>query len=185
MNGVTFDEVSEILGTETKLIKVESIKKGEVVLIDPMTSFRIKKDTLSEVRYHCSKIEASLKGVGVNVIRTKIESDLTYPDEVSYYESHIQIKIPAEEEHVSMYHLSTLANYLGVHMSRNAFKKSKDSVTIMVTARTSDKDSIVLKTETSIDFLKTNGFLVSEKVEIESVVYDSKLHHDKPWISVE
>jgi hypothetical protein len=182
LNGVLLDTVKSAIDESIKIIKVESLRNGEVVLVDPMTSYRIKCKDLECAKDRASFVEKILSDLGVKVIRTKIESDVNYDAEsVMYYESHLQIKVPSDEISIRLDSLQSLCSYLGVHLSRNAFKKDDTYSWIMVTSRATSKTIIEMSTYNAIDLLTRHGFIISDKIEIESVLYDTNLSPDDLW----
>jgi hypothetical protein len=170
-----------------KLIEVHSISKveQEILIIDPMTSFRFI-GTYKSLKENIQKIEFELACVGVYVFRTKIEiPPHEYIGNLStvYYESHLQVILNKDKINHEIDRLvSSIPKY--AHLSKNAFKSTENGVRMMITLRSKyDLKTLQKRLKYVKLILCKNGFHISDKIEVEKVIYDSNIHHDNVWIN--
>lgn len=169
-----------------KLIEVHALTKSDrqVVLIDPMTSFRFT-GTREDLEVVVANVEGELRENGIDVIRTKIE--IPPFDKVKgmsnlYYESHIQVILDKDNIDAEMERLSSIAPSYA-HLSKNAFKSCKNGVHVMVTIRSQyDLKTLQKRLKSINSHLTQHRFRISDKVEVEKVIYDSRIRHDDIWI---
>ena len=194
----TYKKDCEALGV--KPIILDLPVNGDVVK-DVMTSsdvFGNNKDAYLESQ----RIVNSLKDMGYNVIRTKIETVPWHPivpqsdthDKLPnncYFESHIGVEIYPEQKE----RLEKFIVYLNsekdskdssIKLSQNYFKKSKNGEKFinMITFR--DYATNYTSFKSDVDYLKEQLNLRGysfEKVIIEYSLYDTNVKHDFPWLN--
>ncbi len=157
------------------------------------------KDVMTSSKYECSETEiiiksdiivAFLKNQGYDVLRVKIETVPWHPDAPSlkndkhfhagqYFESHLQVKCRADD----MWKLKSITDPMHLHLSKNAFKKDGEMLTVMATLRWYsgfiEQFKIALGDIKRI--IEEQGFEVSKEI-IEFTWFDSKIDHDNIWI---
>jgi NTP pyrophosphatase (non-canonical NTP hydrolase) len=178
------------LENENKLIK------------DVMTSSVFMGNNSEAIR-EVERISNELKAFGFNVVREKVETVPWHPAAPSrknnnnvmpqncYFECHFGINLKeAKEKQILLLCITYLKSEFGldVHLSNNFFKKNLDgSFKIMATYR-SYKDQYE-QFKNQVDLLEkelksynNNGFMIDKPI-IEFSVYDTKVSHDKEWLT--
>lgn len=128
-------------------------------------------------------ISCQLTNAGFEVIRQKIECDISHEDvnrliPGTYLESHLNIFIRKDQD-IEL--LKAICQLQDVHLSRNINKSTKAGYTIMTTYR----DSILLGDFTTrlTQIIKAiEDEYKIEKEIIEYALYDNNLNYDKTWL---
>lgn len=176
-----------------KTIFVESIKDGEVILKDFMTSKRYSNTTLETVRMEIFKDIVKISDMGINVIRVKIESSLEYQNptiwKFPYLETHIPIVVPKWYYDEKFLEISEFLKTFNFHLSKNAFKRHENDITLMATLRMEDSEenrSGISKYTSGVILLLLLNFdkleVDQSNLEYELCVYDSNQDRDKIWL---
>lgn len=175
-----FRAACDLIGVKPIVIDLQDIK-GKTVFHDVMTSSTIEYRGGSEANAKMESIVEELCSLGFEVARAKIESSPSVPGVPLYWESHIRVNLANSD----LKKLRAFAYTQDVHVSRNIFKKlENDRVYMMLTSRVYidiTRGSFKKKIENILADLILAGFEY-DKVEIEKVVYDSNMNHDKSWI---
>ncbi|BCG50237.1 hypothetical protein [Ralstonia phage RP13] len=160
---------------------------------DAMTSSKYKGDD-NGAHKESLRIAHLLNTYGFNVIRRKIEAapwhtlapqdryDMKQMPSGSYFETHIKANV---FYHANMDELRGVAQYHGMHMSRNPFKVLGSSHTRMFTLRDAKTTHMQFwnRAANCIAVLNTvSGVQVMEEPEIEFALFDTNVHHDSKWI---
>lgn len=167
------------------------VPEGE--MRDVMTSSTIFGDN-HRAMHELTRISELLERHGYMVVRKKIETvpwhpnaPQTYGDVMPkncYFESHIPILIHTD----GVNNLRILTKLIGLHLSRNAFKKIDDqgNIVIMATLRmdNTDHDHFVAFVNNARESLNKMGYKIVEgRVVIEFAIYDTNVSHDEKWTS--
>lgn len=159
------------------------------VYTDMMTSSVYKTCSMDDLFNEVARIRSELTMQGLNVIRSKIETVPWHPEAPkfwnspikadTYFESHMKVRVTSErwEE------LGLLAQRLGAHHSRRAFRNDNAYQVCMVTLRDKGTWSTLFEARVrdTVRQLSLAGFVVEEPCEIEWAFYDSNLKHDSRW----
>lgn len=181
-----FRKVCEKIGVKPIVLDLQD-KLGNTVFQDVMTSSKYKNHNIEiEVR----RIKEGLKDF--EVVRTKIEVSPFYelvPNKANglsmsysqYFESHIRVI-------TQVYNIAALRGLISnyAHVSRNIFKSLPDgNVQILLTIRDNrlKKYEDFLEKVKSVNRLLTAYSYVTDKVEVEYVLYDSNKSHDISWLT--
>ncbi len=154
-------------------------KAGNTLFHDVMTSSTVKGNP-NDWKYTVGLVSNQLQTAGFDVVRRKVEES-PYNDPLGkslYYESHVRVKTVRTQ-------VSKLRQVSGLfHVSRNIFKVLEgDAVYMMLTYRdTCSFEEFAGRLAAAKMVLDLEGFEY-DKVEIESVIYDSNLEHDRVWTS--
>lgn len=182
-----FREVCGFIDVKPIVIELQN-KLGDAILTDVMTS---SKYTGDDVTGYVENICDQLRPYGFTIVRKKIEVPPWHPsvptlhnqmdtNGFGYFESHIRVKLHND----AIKSLRELCDVMGVHVSRNIFKKlENDFCYMMRTARLYDShyENFKCAVDQYLKTLDENGF-VYDKCEIEYVIFDSKIDHDKCWV---
>lgn len=183
------EKISKIRGNKIKPIVLDLENGGASVMQDVMTSSHYFGDNAGA--YHEAKaIETSMKTMGYDVVRVKIETVPWHPaapiesgDKMPgdcYFEAHIGCIISIDDK----YMLSKIAEAHNAHMSRNFFKKIDGGKFVnMITLRTYEGtyDDFTKKLESLKENLTAKDIRF-DKVITEFSIYDTKVSHDFLWI---
>ena len=191
-----FKKNCDSIGVKPIVIEFES--KG-ITNKDVMTSSKHFGNDES-VYIFSRDIILSLREMGYNVIREKIETIPWHPDAPfeskgllpngRYFESHIGVSITPNmkselNSFVNHLNLGKFKKFGGISkLSQNFFKKVKNGEYInMLTYRNYSCGYSEFKKDVDmIKFLlESNGFSF-EKVEVEYALYDSNIEHDNNWL---
>lgn len=165
-------------------VKPLIVELGDVGL-DVMTSSRFEGNFLDALA-HANTLANSLGVLGLDVIRTKIETapwhpEAATPNNSQYFESHLAVEVEGDEKERE---LRTLSVESGCHTSRNAFKVYPNYKVIMVTKR--DVNCSAPEFISSVDevrkVLTDSDFKVGKPI-VEFVIYDSNQAHDNEWVA--
>ena len=156
---------------------------------DLMTSSTFKgpyRDAVMEML----DLSGKLKREGFNVIRQKIETVPWHPVAPSkeneqymrngqYLESHLGIKC-TEFDYAK---LNVIAKEHNMHLSKNAFKKTEESIILMSTLRwyQGTVEDFKVSLDIAAQAFSAAGFVVERQI-LEFVIYDSKESHDNNWL---
>jgi hypothetical protein len=154
---------------------------------DVMTSSKLSGDD-TDVWTRMKEISWYLQSKGFNVVREKIETVPWHPKALlhgedskeGYFETHIPVVV--KEEGVAF--LKGLSQGLGLHCSRNSFKKLHNgNVVQMVTLR---KSCTLVEYRSHYDWILSSlykyGYSLAKESEIEYALHDSNVSHDAAWI---
>lgn len=184
-----FKKICQLLGVKPIVIELE--KGSKVVMQDVMTSSKVDVGSVAEAVNASKDIANKLQFHRFKVVRRKVESMPDHPmapakrgyimPKNCYFESHVQVIVERADQNLLLGHI---AQTLGAHKSRNAFKKFEDGSYIqMLTLRdynTNREDFVGRVTELRRS-LELSGFSLG-KLEVEFAVFDTNVHHDKEWI---
>lgn len=187
-----FAERCRLIGVKPIVLELES-NTGSVVMPDSMTSSVFLGDNSGALQ-EVERISAALKYFGYTVIREKIETVPWHPAAPSkkfggempkgcYFESHLGVVISQEEKEL----LGSLAAQIGCHLSKNFMKKLDNGRFVnMLTLRShsgvyEDFKGLV---ETAKKALNDNNFYFEKEI-VEFSIYDTKVSHDKSWLTAE
>lgn len=171
---------------------------NDTVLTDFMTSSTAMYEDDMMAYLELRRIADGMGNAGLNVLRRKIETAPWHPTAPSrpeqpmpdgcYFESHLALSILAENIPALRQLLATDPEAPDLHLSRNAFKPSKDGrVVMMTTLRKYDgtSESFATAVEASKLYLVEAGYQLEKDPIIEYALYDSNVHHDTDWMKHE
>lgn len=184
-----FKKICHIL--DVKHIVIELEKEKSIVMQDVMTSSKVDVGSVSKAVKASQDISNKLAFHRFKVVRRKVEAMPEHPMAPSrrgdpmpdncYFESHVQVIVGNGGQKLLLEHI---AQSLGAHKSRNAFKKFEDgSYVQMLTLRdhNTDRASFTERVSELRYSLERSGFQLG-KLEVEFAVFDTNVHHDKKWI---
>lgn len=126
-----------------------------------------------------------LETFGCEVIRAKLESDLTHPScnfklPNQYFESHIQVKV----KEYDLPSLAILAKDFRLHLSSNAFKINDIDQVRMLTYRsyTDSPQEFQVKVK-NYRWQIAKHYELVKKMECEFALYDTNVNIDEEWIN--
>lgn len=182
-----FKNVCEKIGVKPIVLDLEN--NGESVMKDVMTSSHIIGNNTTSYE-ECIRISRLLRVKAFKVVRKKIETVPWHPaapsepgdkmPEDCYFEAHVGCLIFDHEEAK----LNRVIDDLGVHISRNFFKKKDDGRFVkMITMRKYEGlyDDFIVELDRLKSRLSANN-IDFEKVITEFSIYDTKVSHDFKWL---
>jgi NTP pyrophosphatase (non-canonical NTP hydrolase) len=185
-----FKKACDTIGVKPIVLDLEN--GGESVMQDVMTSSKIVGSN-ADVLAECMRISKTLTGMGLKVVREKIETVPWHPAAPQYegedmpgdcyFEAHVGCIITPEEKDL----LQEISEVHDSHLSRNFFKKIDDGKYVnMITLRHNKFDYVCFETalnELLVDLDRNN--ITYEKVISEFSIYDTKVSHDFLWVKKE
>ena len=169
-----------------KPVLIEMQNENREAIYHLMTSQRLKgtrTEAIEEMKRECSVFEAA----GIPVIRAKIESSRREGKEKGYFESHIAFRIPVLHDRNRFERVVKAINERTgetARLSKNAFKRSEDAITWMVTIREYE-DVTREEFEKRVVYYaalmrETYGF-EADKIIVEFAWFDSNVSLDAEW----
>lgn len=179
------------IGVKPILLDLQG-KDGQTVMNDLMTS-SVHLGSNSTALAELKRISEEMQWRGLEVVREKIETVPWHPGAPSeksgnetmppncYFESHLAVictneRLPALKE---------LSLKLDCHISRNIFKRlDEKQFKIMLTYRKYDGfvEPFKLRVDQIKQGLESEDFVV-DKTIVEFSIYDTKVSHDRSWLS--
>jgi NTP pyrophosphatase (non-canonical NTP hydrolase) len=182
-----FKNTCNKIGVKPIVLDLEN--DGKSVMKDVMTSSHLIGNNTASYE-ECTRIARELRKDDFFVVRQKIETIPWHPaapvntgdkmPEDCYFEAHVGCVIFEHEEAK----LSRVIDDLGVHVSRNFFKKKDDGRFVkMITMRKYNGlyDDFTFELEKLKSRLSANN-IDFEKVITEFSIYDTKISHDFRWL---
>jgi hypothetical protein len=172
-----------------KPILIEYEKRSDKsTMFDAMTSQSFT-GTSHEALSEASRIAEILRSYDFYVKRIKIETTPANPivqTTDGYFESHLAVKLHMNREvelrEEIKWHKADTG--VGMHVSRNAFKRDNDIQTIMITHRRyhNDYNAFMVELTQASDNLIHRGFDIDRTI-VEYCWYDSNTKHDDDWLN--
>lgn len=190
-----FQEVCEAMGVKPIILLLQ-MKTGDVSS-EVMTSYKFQSDDASNaeaIQKMCEQVgELISHDRRFKFVRSKIESSIDHPaapsaenglslEGVQHFETHFEILIKSEQE---AERLRSIADAMGVHLSRNRTKEYSESCYVQMctyrsyTMKKEQFQNLVIQIR---DAIHNEGLTLEKSPVIEFAVYDSSPKHDDTWL---
>lgn len=151
---------------------------GNTLYSEVMTSSTLDLEDNNAAYEYLDILSKKLENSGFDIIRRKIEAEISYTGEYLYIESHINVIVSNNDISI----LKDICIKHSAHLSKNISKKYDNSYIIMVTIRSYNDtiENFIIKMNLLLQDINKNYDV--QKEIIEYVIYDDNNDIDLKWI---